>query len=101
ELPGYLDRSELVTRVEPNRVEYSGVARWAAPLRASVPRVLARDLMLLLGTEQVVVFPWFGSVVPRHAVAITVSAFERRADGSATLAATWVLRDAHNQRLDG
>src|SRR5262249_35892325 len=92
ELPAYLDRREVVTRVEPNRLTYSGVARWAGGVRTSFAQVLARDLGVLLGTDQVLTFPWFIALQPQYVVEMRVTRFERGSDDGAELAAAWILR---------
>ncbi len=102
ELAGYLDRAELVSRVEPNRVAYSPTARWAAPLRAQIPEVLALDLARRLGADQVLTFPWAAAPAPRYVVDVDIPVFERAPDGTVTLVATWQLRDrVGGARRDG
>src|SRR5262249_23841513 len=43
-VPAYLDAPTIVTRVDPNRLEYARFDRWASPLSLQVARVLAADL---------------------------------------------------------
>ena len=101
-LPAYLERSEMVTRVAPNRLEFSPTERWAEPLRRDVGRVLAVDIDLLTGADQVLTFPWFGGGQPDYIVELTVQRFERTSDGTTQLVATWVLRDGlRRERLAG
>lgn len=100
-LPGYLLRPEMVTRVEPNRVALAEYQRWAEPLDANVRAVLAKNLGALLGTEQVVPYPWFGPAQPRYLVEVDVRRFEQRGDGQVELAAWWTIRDGQRGRLDG
>ena len=57
ELPRYLDRSELVTRHGPHRLEVWNLERWGGSLRTDVQRVVADDLSRLLGTTRIAVYP--------------------------------------------
>jgi uncharacterized protein len=98
-LPDYLTHSEVVTRAEPNRLELSATDRWAEPLDESFRRVLARNLSTLLGTDQVMPFPWDPSVALDYKIEVTVEHFERDGSGGTQLAASWIIRDDHNDRL--
>ena len=98
-LPDYLSHSEVVTRVAPNRMELSAADRWAEPLDESFRRVLARNLTTLLGTDQIMAFPWDPSAALDYKIEVTVEHFERDATGGTQLAASWVIRDGHDGRL--
>jgi uncharacterized protein len=97
--PDYLEHLDVVTRVSPNRVELSSTERWAEPLDESFKRVLARNLETLLGTDQVIQFPWYPSVKLDYKVEVTVERFERDGSGGTQLVATWLIRDGHNDRV--
>jgi uncharacterized protein len=98
-LPDYLAHAEVVTRAAPNRLELSATDRWAEPLDESFRRVLARNLATLLGTDQVMPFPWDPSVALDYKIEVTVEHFERDASGGTQLAAGWIIRDGHDNRL--
>jgi uncharacterized lipoprotein YmbA len=94
--PDYLEHLEVVTRVSPNRIVLSSTDRWAEPLDDSFKRVLARNLTTLLGTNQVVQFPWYSSVSLDYQVELSVDRFESDGSGAAQLVASWLIRDAHS-----
>jgi uncharacterized lipoprotein YmbA len=52
-LPELVDRPQLVVRTGPQQVAILEQQRWAEPLRAGVPRVVAENLGRRLGTRQV------------------------------------------------
>jgi uncharacterized lipoprotein YmbA len=52
-LPELVDRPQLVMRTGANQVTLLEQQRWAEPLRAGIPRVVAEDLGRLLGTRRV------------------------------------------------
>jgi hypothetical protein len=98
-LPAYLQRAGIATRVGPNRVEFSEVARWAEPLDASFGRVVAENLSRLLGSDRIVMYPWFDATRPDYTVQIDVLRFERGSDGVAELAARWLIKDGTSRAL--
>jgi hypothetical protein len=57
ELPRYLDRPELVTQDDSNRLTVLDAHRWGGSLRTDILRVVADDLGRLLGTARVGVYP--------------------------------------------
>ena len=92
DLPAYLDRSDIATRVPPNKLRYSALDRWAEPLSASFARVFAADLGSAIGTEDIVEFPWLLEPEVDYRVIVDVEQFERRSDGVAVLVARWQVR---------
>jgi uncharacterized protein len=96
--PDYLEHLEVVTRVSPNRIELSPTDRWAEPLDESFRRVLARNLATLIGTDQVVPFPWYDSAKLDYQIELTVERFERDGSGGTQLVATWLIRDGHSDK---
>jgi uncharacterized protein len=92
-LPDYLKRSTLVVRQSDTQIDPSPVDRWGEPLDKAFPRVLQEDLRRDLGTDRVVLFPWYGSDAPRLQVQIDVLRFDRDADNRASLAARWEVRE--------
>ena len=57
--PDYLDRLEVVTRIDENRVAISETDRWAAPLGSAFTRVLAQDLSARVPDSHVALYPWY------------------------------------------
>jgi uncharacterized lipoprotein YmbA len=100
ELPGYLDRAQIVVRISDNQVALSDADRWAEPLFANLARTLEEDLAALLPGASFVAYPWYPSEAPDHAVAITFRRFEADAAGSVVLDATWDVTSA-GTRVDG
>jgi uncharacterized protein len=98
-LPAYLDRAEIVTRTEPNRLELSDTDKWAEPVEANFRRVLAMDLAARLVSAQIVQFPWYSTTRLDYKVEVSVDRFERDASGSAHLIARWTIRDGVTNKL--
>ena len=92
-VPAYLDRPELATRVATSEVSFSSTDRWAEPLSASLRRVLAENLSAILGTEDILAFPWPVGARIDWAVAVDVVRFERTPANEVEVAARWVVRE--------
>ena len=99
ELPGYLDRQQIATRTSTNRLSYSEIDRWAAPLSESFSRVLGHNISHLLNPARVIQFPWQNSDAPDYQVKIEVLQFESNGNQEAWLAARWSVIDRNNKLL--
>jgi uncharacterized lipoprotein YmbA len=102
-LPEYLDRSEVVTRVAPNRLELSPIDRWAEPLSTDFRQVMAQDLAGRLGTQMITFYPWYRTTHIDYQVQIDVYRFERDSRTLADLRRRRrnPLRDRFDHQRDG
>jgi len=98
-LPAYLDHPEVVTRVASNRLDLSSKDRWAEPLDESFRRILAINLGGLLGTNEILPFPWDLSTPVDYKIEVNVGRFERDASGGTQLLGDWVIRDGRSNRV--
>ena len=90
-LAGYLDRADIVTRVEDYRLRVATLERWAEPLGDMVGRVLGQDLANRLPGTQLFVEAGAISAVPEAIVAVEIQTFERNGDGEVSLVAQVVI----------
>ena len=90
-MPGYLDRTQIVTRTSADQVELSMFHRWAEPLEEGIARVLAEEIGARVPTERIVMFPWRGVVAQaiQYQVVIAVLRFDGRPGGDVTLDTRW------------
>ncbi len=98
-LPPYLDRPEVVTRSAPNRLDLSKTDRWGESLQNNFTSVLTRDLAAQMGTQQIVVFPWYSTTHVDLQVQVEVYRFETDAQGNAQLSAKWTVRDGTGKNI--
>jgi uncharacterized lipoprotein YmbA len=96
QLPQYLDHPDLLIRTSPNGFELSERTRWAEPLPDDFRRVLASDLTHLLGTSNIVQYPWYPGTRLDYIVHIEVQRFEADTNQNAQLTAHWDLRTAQS-----
>jgi uncharacterized lipoprotein YmbA len=89
-VPDHLE-DYLVTRLAYQEISISDTDRWNEPLHESLRRVLRQDLMTLLGTDRVVLYPWGPTATPDLALTVEVLHFERTANGMADVTARWAI----------
>jgi len=65
---------------------------WASPLQNNISRVVAQNLVVLLGTPHVTLFPQTVSVDAEYHVAIEVQRFDSALGEAAMLDAAWTVR---------
>jgi uncharacterized lipoprotein YmbA len=97
-LPPYLDRPQLVTRAGGNRMVLADFDSWAEPLQDVFARVLAENLALLLGTDDVLMLPQRRLVNLDYQVEVDVTRFDVDASGEAVLDARWWVLDEDGEK---
>jgi uncharacterized protein len=98
-LPTYLDRPQLVTRAGGNRMVLADFDSWAEPLQDVFARVLAENLALLLGTDDVLMLPQRRLVNLDYQVEVDVTRFDVDASGEAVLDARWWVLDEDGEKV--
>jgi len=90
-VPELVDRSQIVTTLDANRVSIDEFARWAEPLKSQIPRVLAADLVQFIPGAIVSTYP---QRVDDNAyrISVDVQAFDSSANGTVTMAVIWSVR---------
>ncbi len=91
EIPRYLDRPQIVTRISANELSLAEFDQWAEPLPDSVTQVLAENLTRLLAVHGMEVQPEPRVNRNAYQVGVTLVQFERDADGVCVLQARWTL----------
>jgi uncharacterized protein len=90
-IPAAVDRPEFVVQVAANRVEVEEFNRWVAPLSDSIARVVAGNLVVILGTPDVAAAP-LANFNPAYLVTIDVQRFDSIRGQAAVLEAVWTVR---------
>jgi uncharacterized lipoprotein YmbA len=93
-VPAAVDRPQIVVRTGPNEVSIDEFNRWASPLQSDIARVVAENLVLMLGTPDVTVFPQTTGAGASYRVVISVLRFDSVPGEAATLDAVWSVRRA-------
>jgi uncharacterized lipoprotein YmbA len=91
-IPAAVDRPQIVVRVGPNQVDIDEFNRWASPLQSDIARVVAENLVQMLGTPDVTLFPQTTAAGATYRVVISVLRFDSIPGKEATLDAVWTVR---------
>ena len=93
ELPDYVDRSQIVTRISPNKLNLAEFDQWAEPLKESFSRVLMENLSILLCADPISLYPSRGPTANDYRVEVEVIRIDGRLGDQATLVARWIILD--------
>ena len=91
DLPEYLDRPQIVTRIGENEHQLDEFNQWAESLTFSIARVLGENLSILLSTDNIFLFPWRGSTQLDYQVKVGVIRFSGTPGGNAVLDVLWTI----------
>jgi uncharacterized lipoprotein YmbA len=90
-LPQYLDRSQIVTRIDSHRLQMFEHEKWGGNLREDMTRILAESLAQILESDRVIAAPHTMRLTPDYRLEVEVQCFEREAGGRVRLSARWWL----------
>jgi uncharacterized lipoprotein YmbA len=99
-IPAVVDRPQIVVTTGPNQARLDEFNRWVSPLQDGIARVVAENLVAMLGTPRVTVSPQTLSAGVDYRVVIEVQRFESAPGEAATVDAVWTVtraRDGHAQ----
>jgi uncharacterized lipoprotein YmbA len=98
-LPQYLDRPDIVTREGENQMRLADFHQWAQPLDSLLARIMAEDLFVLLGAEDVIPLPQRREIPLDRAVEVDVNRFEADQAGEVVLDARWRVYAGDDETL--
>jgi uncharacterized lipoprotein YmbA len=99
-IPALVDLPQIVVSAGPNQVSIDEFNRWASPLTNNISRVVAANLVLLLGTPRVSQFQQSLNADADFRVAIEVQSFETAPGEAATLNAAWLVRRTRDGKAE-
>lgn len=91
-VPATVDRPQIVLTTGANQVALDEFNRWASPLQNNISRVVAANLVALLGAPRVSLSPQTLSAGADFRVVIEVQRFDSTLGESANLDAVWTVR---------
>ena len=91
-VPAVVDRPQIVVDMGPNQVRMEEFDRWAAPLQSNIARVVADNLVLMLGTPRVTLSVQPSSADADYRAAVDVQSFQSVPGEAAMLDAVWSVR---------
>jgi uncharacterized lipoprotein YmbA len=96
--PGEINRPQIVTRTSANKLHVAQFHQWGSPLQKNFSKILAENLSLLLGTDNVAVFPWQQYFRPTYRVVLDIRQFDGIIGETAYLDAIWTITDANGEK---
>ena len=90
-IPAVIDRPQIVVSESPNQVRLDEFNRWVSPLQNNIGRVVAENLVAMLGTPRVTLSPQLLAADVNYRVGIEVQTFESAPGQAATLDAVWTV----------
>jgi uncharacterized lipoprotein YmbA len=99
QFPGYLDRTEIVTRAGSNKITLSEFDLWAGLLQEDFNRVLAENLSVLLSTEAVTVYPRLRPGAAKLQITMDVTRFDGSLGGDVSLIARWAILEGKERKV--
>jgi uncharacterized protein len=100
-IPELVDRPQMVIRTSPTRVEIAELARWAAPLKSEIPRVIGDHLARLLDDARVSTSSERAAGTADYRVILDVQRFESAPRESATIQVAWTVRSRDGAAVSG
>jgi uncharacterized lipoprotein YmbA len=97
-VPEMVDRPQLVLRATAHQVVLAEQARWAEPLRSSIPRVVAGYLAQDLPDARLSVYPQAGSDAADVRVWIDIHRFDSTLGEGVLVEALWTVRGKDSTR---
>jgi uncharacterized lipoprotein YmbA len=91
EIPEYLSRSGIVTRVTSHEVMVGTLNRWAEPLKDNLPRVLAENLSSLLCVKNILMLPARGGSSVDYRMHVEVIRMDGKLGDTAVLDVFWTV----------
>jgi len=97
-VPAAVDRPQILVSTGANQVQLDEFNRWASPLQDEISRVVAENLVVLLGTGKVTQSPQTSGEDAAYRVSIEVQRFESVPGKHARLDAVWTLRRVRDDK---
>jgi uncharacterized lipoprotein YmbA len=89
--PDYLQRAPIVTNLSENQLNLAEFDRWAEPLSENFTRIMAENLVKLIPTDYVSVFPWVGFTDFDYQLTLEIRQFQLHTPSPVILVAYWQI----------
>jgi uncharacterized lipoprotein YmbA len=99
-VPAVVDRPEIVVTTGTNELKLDDFNRWGSPLQDNLSRVIAENLVAILGTPRVILFPQQLASDPDYRVAVEIRTFGSTLGKSAAIDAVWTIRRARDGKTE-
>ena len=87
----HLKRPQIVFRTAGSEIKVAEFHRWAESLEENIVQVLAENLMLLLDSEDVYIYPWSNRLKVDYQIGLNIYRFDVHKGQSAELNVRWTI----------
>jgi len=91
EMPEYLNRPHIVTRISNSEIHFSEFNRWAQSLENSFSSVLAENISKIMSIDSVFTYPWISSGEIDYRTEANIVQFDCTPGKNITLKVNWSL----------
>jgi uncharacterized protein len=99
QLPGHLDRPQLVVRQQDGQLSLREFDRWAEPLDEHLSSTVTTNLVRLTGSPRIVAWPLPGRASADRRILGRIIRFDTDASGMAVLELQWSITDGSGEPL--
>jgi uncharacterized protein len=99
-VPATVDRPQIVVTTGANQVSIDEYSRWASPVQDNIARVVAENLVIMLGTPRITLASSPLGAETDYRVQIEVRTFESVPGKDAALEAVWTVRRIKDGRTE-
>lgn len=97
-IPGYIDKPEIVTRVNQNQLVQAEFHRWGEPLSGNISEVIAQNLSSQLTKDWILTYPRLTTPDINYYLTLQVNQFDVDGTGLSILNVTWSIYN-RNRKL--
>ena len=99
QIPGYLDRREIVTRLSENEIHLADLNQWGEPLRDAITNLLALNLSRLLPAKDFIIFPFKSPAPVTYQLSVEILRLDGSLNGDVYLTAQWSILQGNKGNL--
>ena len=97
-IPGYIDKPEIVTRINQNELFQAEFHRWAEPLSGNISDVIAQNLSSQLSQDSILTAPRLTTSHINYFLTLKVNQFDVDSGGQSILKVSWSIYN-HERKL--
>ena len=99
EVPDYLNKPEIVTRLSAGRISVHEKERWAGSLPKNIQYVLMSNLSAQLPKYTFLQYPWEEPINDQYRIYVIIDSFDGSTEGAVTLKGRWSLVSKDDSRV--
>lgn len=98
DVPKYLDRPQIMTRINQNELKLSDSHQWAEPLKDTIPRIIGYNVGSLVCGD-IRTYPWKGTQQIDYRLNASIIHLDGTPGGNAVLDVQWNISDEHTKKI--